>query len=206
MTWEQNIIKALERHIANEDREITEWESKGRPVPPPHIIKQRTLQEYAKKYSTNIFVETGTYYGEMVYAMKDVFNHIYSIELGDALYENAKKRFEGYNHIEIIHGDSGKKLNDIMSNVDGPALFWLDGHYSEGVTVRGSVDTPIREELLCILNAPNLRHVIIIDDARNFGTDPAYPSMEELNELIHSKRSNVDIIVENDSIRVTPVI
>jgi len=138
--------------------------------------------------------------------MKNTFDHIYSIELGDALYENARKRFAGLNHIEIIHGDSGVELADILNKIDSPALFWLDGHYSEGVTVKGKVDTPIREELVCILNAPDKGHVIIIDDARCFGTDPAYPSIDELTEFIKSKRPNVDIVVENDSIRVTPVV
>ena len=212
MTWENDILCALKKHVkedntplyAAKNREITAWEAKGRPVPPPHIIKQQTLIEYAKKYGLRVFVETGTYYGEMVDAMKNTFDHIYSIELGDALYENARKRFAGLNHIEIIHGDSGVELADILNKIDSPALFWLDGHYSEGVTVKGKVDTPIREELVCILNAPDKGHVIIIDDARCFGTDPAYPSIDELTEFIKSKRPNVDIVVENDSIRVTP--
>jgi hypothetical protein len=46
--------------------------------------------------------------------------------------------------------------------------------------------------------------VIIIDDARLFGSDPAYPSKEELNEFIESRRSDVKITVQNDSIRITP--
>jgi len=218
MTWEQDILQALKKHVKEDNtplydpsiiaknREIAEWKAKGRPVPPPHIIKQQTLIEYAKKYGLRVFVETGTYYGEMVDVMKNTFDHIYSIELGDALYENARKRFAGLNHIEIIHGDSGVELADILNKIDSPALFWLDGHYSEGVTVKGKVDTPIREELVCILNAPDKGHVIIIDDARCFGTDPAYPSIDELTEFIKSKRPNVDIVVENDSIRVTPVV
>lgn len=212
MTWEQDILAAFEKHVRDDNNqpvtsnnEIIEWEAKGKPVPPPHIIKQQTVQEYAKRYGTNIFVETGTYYGTMVEAMKDVFDHIYSIELGNILYENAKKKFEGQNHIEIIHGDSGVELSKVMDKIDGPALFWLDGHYSEGVTVKGSVDTPIRAEVSCILNAPDIGHVIIIDDARCFGTDPAYPTIAELTELIKSKRPNVAITVENDSIRVVPI-
>ena len=212
MTWEKDMLQALEKHVkedntplyAAKNREIAEWKAKGCPVPPPHAIKQQTLIEYAKKYELHTLIETGTYYGEMVEAMKDTFDHIYSIELGDVLYENARSRFAGLDHIEIIHGDSGEELANILNKIDSPVLFWLDGHYSEGTTVKGKVDTPIREELMGILNAPDIGHVIIIDDARCFGTDPAYPSIAELTELIASKR-NIAIHIKNDSIRVTPV-
>jgi len=185
-------------------RELREWEMKGMPVPPPHIIKQRVLRRYAEEYSLKILVESGTYQGEMVEAMKAIFIKIYSIELNEQLFDDAKKRFKSAKHIELIHGDSGKELKNVMKKINEPALFWLDGHYSGGVTARGGKDTPIYEELHCILNAKNLGHVIIIDDAREFGTNPAYPSLEELKQFIRSKNENVKIAVQNDSIRITP--
>jgi hypothetical protein len=185
-------------------KELVEWERKGQPVPPPHIVKQRVLQTYSKRYNLKVLVETGTYLGEMVEAMRNVFDYIYSIELSKELYEQAKKRFKALRHIELIHGDSGDELGNIISKIDQPALFWLDGHYSRGVTARGNKDTPIYEELHHILNAPDRGHVIIIDDARCFGTDSAYPRIEELSELIKSKRTNTDIIVLDDSIRIVP--
>lgn len=185
-------------------KELKEWENSGRPIPPPHIIKQRTLRNYSERYGLSIMVETGTYNGGMINAMKSVFDYIYSIELSKELYEKARKRFEGQKHIEILHGDSGKEINSIMCKIECPTLFWLDAHYSGGVTARGNEDSPIYKELHSILNAPDRGHVIIIDDARNFGTDPAYPTMEDLNEFINSKRANLDIIVEDDIIRVTP--
>ena len=50
------------------------------PVPPPHVVKQRVLREYAERYELKVFVETGTYRGDMVQAMKPLFDKIYSIE------------------------------------------------------------------------------------------------------------------------------
>jgi hypothetical protein len=44
--------------------------------------------------------------------------------------------------------------------------------------------------------------VIIIDDARCFGTDPAYPTIDEIKGFIHARRENAQITVEGDSIRV----
>ncbi|MBC2744401.1 MAG: hypothetical protein HGJ93_15505 [Desulfosarcina sp.] len=185
-------------------KELVEWERKGKPLPPPHIVKQRTLQTYAKRFGLKILVETGTYCGDMVEAMKDSFDRIYSIELSKELYENAKGRFKGIKYIELIHGDSGLELRKIINKLNQPALFWLDSHYSAGVTARGDKDTPIYEEMEHILNVPDREHVVIIDDARLFGTDPAYPSMGELSDFIRSKRPDTDIVVQDDSIRITP--
>ena len=185
-------------------KELADWERNGRPIPPPHIVKQQTLKTFSKRYGLKILVETGTYYGDMVEAMKDVFNQLYSIELSAELYKKAKKRFKGEKHIELICGDSGLELMNLMSKIDQPTLFWLDGHYSAGVTAKGEKDTPIYEELNHILNSTDKGHVIIIDDARCFGADPNYPSIKELCDFIKSKRANLDIVIQDDCIRVIP--
>ena len=185
-------------------KELADWERNGRPIPPPHIVKQQTLKTISKRYGLKILVETGTYYGDMVEAMKDVFNQLYSIELSTELYKKAKKRFKGEKHIELICGDSGLELMNLMSKIDQPTLFWLDGHYSAGVTAKGEKDTPIYEELNHILNSTDKGHVIIIDDARCFEADPNYPSIKELCDFIKSKRANLDIVIQDDCIRVIP--
>jgi hypothetical protein len=172
-------------------------------MPPPHLLKQRALREYAQRYGLKILVETGTFYGEMVDALRDEFDHIYSIELSTELYEQALQKFKGLRHIELIHGDSGVELGKLVPRIRQPALFWLDGHYCDGVTAKGAKDTPIYEELHHILS-PESGHVIIIDDARLFGSDPGYPSVEELSEFIRSRAPGAGIVVQDDSIRVTP--
>lgn len=149
-------------------------------------------------------METGTYYGDMVEAMRADFDRIYSIELSRDLYEKAVVKFRGVNNVELIHGDSGTELKRILEKIRQPALFWLDGHYSAGVTARGAKDTPVYEELHHILDLNDGGHVVVIDDARCFGNDPAYPSLEELSKFITLKRSDVDIAVQDDSIRITP--
>ena len=115
----------------------------------------------------------------------------------------ARVRFEGLDGIELIHGDSGTELGRVMDRLDRPALFWLDGHYSEGVTGKGDKETPIYEELSHIFDSEGRGHVVIIDDARCFGENPAYPSVEELSEFIASRRPGAAISIEDDSIRVT---
>jgi hypothetical protein len=185
-------------------QELKEWEKRGRPAPPPHIVKQRAIREFAEKFGVRVLIETGTYYGDMVEAMKDYFSRIYSIELSNELYEKAKQRFAGDDRIKIIHGDSGIELGKLIASLDQAALFWLDGHYSGGVTAKGDKDTPIYEELSHIFSSPQKGHVIIIDDARCFGTDPTYPSIDELSAFIKAKNPNAKIEVENDGIRIIP--
>jgi hypothetical protein len=191
-------------HKKSEMTILQKWEAQGRPAPPPHIIKQRVLKAYANEYNLKVLVETGTCYGDMVEAMKESFEQIYTVELSRPLFEFAKKRFATDKHIEVIQGDSGRELEKIVKKINQPALFWLDGHYSAGITAKGDKVTPIYDELDHIFNSGKIGHVILIDDARLFGTDHDYPSMEDLEKFIRSKRDNVKITIQDDSIRILP--
>lgn len=182
------------------------WERNGRPLPPPHAIKQQTLIDYATRFGLKILVETGTYYGDMVEAMKDHFEQIFSIELSEYHFAQASKRFKKSQHVNIIYGNSAVELGTIVQTIKRPALFWLDGHFSDGGTARGESDTPIYQELGQIFSAPDQGHVVIIDDARCFGTVSAYPTQEELFSFIRKKRFSNNIEVQSDSIRITPVL
>src|SRR5689334_15556392 len=156
------------------------WLRSGCPTPPPQIAKQRIVQEYARRFGLRIFVETGTYLGDMVNAVKKDFDQIYSIELSTELCRNAKQRFNNQTHISILQGDSGKVLKGVLDQIRKPCLFWLDGHYSEGITAKGDLETPVIDELTCIANHPMAhRHTILIDDARCFTGKGDYPTIKE---------------------------
>jgi hypothetical protein len=180
------------------------WEKKGRPIPPPHVYKQKTVKQYARLFSIITFIETGTYRGEMVEAIKTTFDRIYSIELDSTLYETAKQRFSKSRSITIIKGDSGRVLPELLRSIKSPCLFWLDAHYSSGITARGELETPIMKELQCILNHPIKQHVILIDDARLFVGQNDYPTIEELKRFVFNINPNLVIRIENNIIRVHP--
>lgn len=91
-----------------------------------------------------------------------------------------------------------------MTRLRRLALFWLDAHVSEGVTARGERDTAILQELGTILEDDERRHVALVDDARCFGGDLAYPTLREFEDFVRSKRKDVDICVEDDILRITP--
>ena len=176
------------------------WLQSGKPIPTPNAVKQMIVKEYANRFKTNIFIETGTYLGDMVSEMINIFSKIYSIELSDKLYERAKKKFSGYKHISILKGDSSKVLPEILNKIEKPCLFWLDAHYSKGITAKGEKETPVVEELKHILDHPIEDHVILIDDARCFTGQNNYPSLEELNKIILDKYPDYIFKVRNDII------
>lgn len=160
------------------------WIAKGKPTPTPHVAKVKIISEYKKKYDYNILIETGTYLGEMVEAQKDNFKKIISIELEPTLFKNAKAKFLNDSRIEIIEGDSGKVLPKILETIDKSAVFWLDGHYSSGVTAQGDLNCPIFAEIEAIFKAKKLPHVILIDDARLFVGADDYPTKEDLFSFV----------------------
>lgn len=168
-----------------------------------HIKKQKTIMLYQKKYRSEAFVETGTYLGDMVWAVKSIFKEIYSIELSDELYRNAVNRLKDYSHITIFHGDSGKVLIDLIPKIRKEAIFWLDGHYSGGITAKGEKECPIYEELTAIFKS-DLKHILLIDDARLFNGTKDYPSISELSEFVSKHKPESKIKIENDIIRITP--
>jgi len=181
---------------------VRNWNRKGNPIPAPDVVKQRTVKEYAKIFSVETFIETGTYLGDMVNAVMDTFNKIYSIELDKTLYEQAKKKFSKHHNISILHGDSSKVLPVILADIRESCLFWLDGHYSGGITAKGDFNTPIMQELNCILDHTIRGHVILIDDAREFNGYNDYPTIEELKKRIFKKYPDWKFDIKDDIIRI----
>jgi len=101
-----------------------------------------------------------------------------------------------------MYGDSTDILPEILVKIEQPCLFWLDAHYSGGVTAKGKKETPILQEIQYILNHHIDRHIILIDDARCFNGQNDYPTMQALRDMILSYHSDWFFEVENDVIRI----
>lgn len=196
------IIKALITYLKLKVI-IVKWKLCGRPIPPPHIVKQQIIKEHAKKYKIKTFIETGTFFGQMVHAVSDIFDRIISIELDPNLYNNAQILFSDFSHISILHGDSSDVLKYILPTINEQCLFWLDGHYSEGVTAKGKLNTPIIEELNLILSHKIKNHIILIDDARCFTGKNDYPKLEKLKEYVNKYNKNCTFENRDDVIRIS---
>lgn len=182
---------------------IANWEKRGKPVPPPHAIKQGRILDYKNKFNLNILVETGTFQGEMVEAQRRNFSKIYSIELSHDYYQKAVQKFKRFNHIQIVEGDSSVKLKEVTKTLNEPALFWLDGHYSGGNTAKGDLNCPIYGELDTVFST-KLEHILVIDDAKDFNGTQDYPTIEALNNYVLSKRPHYKMDVRDNIISFYP--
>lgn len=138
----------------------------------------------------------------MMFAAKDGFDRLYSIELSNELYERAKKRLSRYKQVTLLHGDSGKVLPALLPSLNEPALFWLDAHYSGGITARADLDSPISAELDAVFNHPIKSHVILIDDARHFEGTGGYPTVQALRIAVSERRPDLAFDVSSDIIRI----
>ena len=169
----------------------------------PHPIKMKVVQYYLKTRQISEFCETGTYLGDTLGFIAKSGVRCTSIELSEELYQLACKRFRGHNNVRLVQGDSGKQLPQLLNQYDKPVLFWLDGHYSSGITAGTETYNPISTELKAILNHSIKKHVILIDDARCFNGKDGYPNLDDLLRVVREEGSYIALI-STDIIRLTP--
>jgi hypothetical protein len=181
-------------------RAIFKWP----PRPASSQEKYSLVTRYGRQREIANFIETGTFEGDMIEAQRENFQKLISIELGDKLYQAARRRFEKYDRIHVLHGDSGIKLSEAIRLVEGPALYWLDAHYSRGVTARGDKETPILKELSIIAARDQAGDVILIDDARNFGMRMGYPRLATVRKFVARTWPAYSFQVKSDVICIIP--
>ena len=162
--------------------------------------KRHYLTELVRRHDEiNVFVETGTYLGKTAQQLAKVCDQVVTIEIDRALYERASDLFANDTRVQVLHGDSANLLSQVLDGLDSPALFWLDGHFSGGIT-GGSKQAPILYELRAIIAHPVKDHIVVVDDARLFRGRGGYPRLTDLVALLHG--SGYDLIVQSGLIRI----
>lgn len=179
------------------------WKLRGEPRRIPHLLKQRTVLEYAQAFGLTTLVETGTYYGEMVAAVAARFQRIYSIELDPRLASLARKRFRNYSQVEIVEGDSQTAVPVLLQRLHARCLWWLDAGYCGWVGQVGNCNR-LSTELTAILGDRIPDHVILMDDADGVNGEEGSPTLEELIASIHANYPNRLVEVARNIIRITP--
>lgn len=173
----------------------------GWSAPLPPLLKRLFLQGLASTEHATVLVETGTYLGDTSWWFKREFSRIHTIEVDPFLHAQAMRRFRRQPHVTVHLGDSGQLLREIVPHVNQRALYWLDGHYSGGITGLGEAECPVMAELEASYGLAKAAFVIAIDDARCFGHDPGYPSIAAVRERVAALSGGRDeLSVENDVI------
>jgi len=192
-------LAALARGDSSAQRKAVR--EKLRPQAASRATKENTVRSYAQRGHCRILVETGTFRGDLIFALLHDFDHLYSIEMQHELFLAAEKRFAAEKTVTILEGDSTSALPPILAKLQMPAVFWLDAHASGGETARGAIETPIVSELTSILNHPIKTHVILIDDAREFGMGKHYPTLKRVQQMVAGTYKTFE--VKDDIIRIT---
>jgi hypothetical protein len=135
---------------------------------PEAAYKRGLLRRVQTLYKLPYFVETGTFQGSTPKSLHSLFERLWTIELDDSLFERTRRRLKAYPNVVCLHGDGKEELKKVIPLLDGPAPFWLDGHYSGLGTAKGEISAPLLEELSIVMQSPIKGHVIAIDDMSDF--------------------------------------
>jgi hypothetical protein len=190
----QTVIEFISAQKGNAD-----WRKRGFLGNSPQLVKQNVFLKYGIKDA--VWVETGTYLGATTKYLSDLFPHVYSVEPEQKLYASAVKRFEGQN-VTLFNDVSENVFPSLLPQLSGNVNFWLDGHYSAGITFKGSKDCPVDDELAAIENNfSNFDELsILIDDVRCFLPTSEdfsdYPSIDYLVDW--ARRMNLRWRIEHD--------
>lgn len=174
----------------------------------PAEERRQIIRDYGQKYNLSVLIESGTNNGDTPWELKDDFEKIYTIELDSKLYKAAKIRFRDIDNITCIYGDSGELLKSLLEGIGQSTLLWLDGHCSGPGTAHGALSTPIRKEVLTVVDDLH-PHIALIDDARIFDGEPEhhlyphyadYPSLRWIKDL--ASVTKYEYTLANDIVRL----
>ncbi len=171
--------------------------------PPTEIIYK--LQEV---YGINNFIETGTYQGNTAYWASQVFEQVFTIEYSQDIYQKVTEKYGHIKNINFLYGDTINLLKNTLSKLESPSLFWLDAHWSGGLTYGESDECPLLAEIE-IINRSDCEHFILIDDARLFLSPPPPPhspqQWPDISNILNSGKNSRHIVIVDDVIIAVPV-
>jgi len=152
------------------------------------------------QYTNDIFIETGTYKGETLDIVLNMYKEIHSIELSDTFYNNCKTKYMQCPKIHLHKGNSKYDLYNIIEYINTPITFWLDSHWSNVDNVGCDAEThcPILYELEQIQRHSIKNHTIMIDDIRLMDNDHFKVTVAEIEKKLYDINPNYTLTYYND--------
>jgi hypothetical protein len=165
-------------------------------------------RELARAGNLRDFVETGTYVGNALGWAARGFERVWTVELNADFLTQAKANNPNLANVTYLHGDSASELPKVVSDLKGPALFWLDAHAGAGYFADHDI-CPLVQELETVLASPH-EHCILVDDARAFLAPPPppfdyrkWPTLEQIFAAV-AKRPGYHIVAIADVLIIVP--
>jgi hypothetical protein len=172
-------------------------------------IDLRLATELRDELGLKRVIETGTYRGLTARALAPLFGSVVTIELSRSLHERAARALGDVPNVEAIQGDSREVLAGIAP-ADTGTLYFLDGHWSGGVTDGADDECPLLGELAAI-GPGHPQDCLVIDDARFFTSapspplDPAqWPTITEVFDAIRTERPGHAVTLIDDQVLAVP--
>jgi len=134
--------------------------------------------ELQRRLDARFFIETGTFAGGTAAWAARHFAEVVTIEASPELHARACSRFSAVPGVRALLGDSRVRLAEVLAQLSGPAVLWLDAHWSGGDTAGAADECPLLGELAAI-NAVTADHAVLVDDARCFLAPPPRPHRPE---------------------------
>jgi hypothetical protein len=163
-----------------------------------------------QKFQSNCFVETGTYQGATAVWAGSVFPQVFTIEGSEELHAQALAKFSRFTNIQFLRGESPAVLKQIAPSIPDRAIYWLDAHWSGGITHGQESECPLLEEIRVIDSRPS-NPFILIDDARLFLAPPPlphkadqWPDIATIVETLRAKDKSRYIVIVEDLIIAVP--
>jgi hypothetical protein len=174
------------------------------------IPRELTLS-LKEKYGIPDFIETGTLEGHSSAWAAQHFKRVWTIDIFPM--ESSYANLRGLGNVGRFICDSGLFMEShVHSIVLHPTLFWLDAHTNEVCPVLREIkainQSRYRRVILVDgepsgMGSRNFAHVILVDDARLFGTLPDWPTVGQvIEELEDCGRRTTEVI--EDVIVATP--
>lgn len=162
-------------------------------------------------HNLRYFVETGTYLGQTAYWASQFFEQVVTIEFSQSLYEQAIAQYAHVPNLACRYGHTRDQLEQLVPQLEAPALFWLDAHWSGGETYGETDECPLLDEIETI-NQSKFEHFILIDDARLFTAPPPpphqiqqWPNITAILQALNAATGDRYIVIIGDAIVAVPI-
>jgi hypothetical protein len=152
---------------------------------PKHINKSLLAAMIGLKRNKKFFIETGTYIGQSIYNIQNLFSKLYTCEAAEDLHKAAKNLFllSKSKNIKIYLNDSRNFLKSLNKTIADNSVFFLDAHYSTGITSKEYGRCPLIDELQIIIKKTS-NAVVVVDDIRTMNGKNGYPNLNEILDIL----------------------